>query len=147
VEVSTIVVGTDGSKTAENAVIAAGELAEAFHSEVHVLAASRPPNAAEADEIRAQLPEEFRLSYDPYGGADVALDSAERLLAERQVPVHRHNPTGDAASAILDLADEIDADLVVVGSRGLGRTLRVLRGSVSTKVMQHADRNVLIVHD
>ncbi len=146
-EVSTIVVGTDGSKTAESAVLAAGELAGAFHGEIHVVSAARPLNAAEATEIRAQLPEEFRLNYDPYGGADVALDSAENLLAERKVAVHRHTATGDAASAILDLADEVDADLIVLGSRGLGRTMRFLRGSVSTKVMHHADRNVLIVHD
>lgn len=146
-KVSTIVVGTDGSKTAESAVMAAGEVADAFHSEVHVVSANRSPNAAEAAQIRAQLPEEFRFNYDPYGEADVALDSAEHLLAEHHLEVHRHPTAGDPASAILDLAEEVDADLIVVGSRGLGRTLRFLHGSVSSKVMQHADRNVLIVHD
>ena len=115
--------------------------------DVHVVSAARPLNAAEATEIRMQLPEEFQLNYDPYGSADVALDSAEHLLAERDVTVHRHSTSGDPASAILDLADDVDADLIVVGSRGHGRTLRFLRGSVSTKVMHHADRNVLIVHD
>ncbi|MEO1065026.1 MAG: universal stress protein [Actinomycetota bacterium] len=146
-QVSTIVVGTDGSKTAESAVLAAGEVADAFRSEVHVVCANRSPNAAEALELREQLPEEFRFNYDPYGGAEVALDSAEHLLAEHQLEVHRHSASGDPASAILDLADDVDADLIVVGSRGHGRTLRFLRGSVSTKVMHHADRNVLVVHD
>ena len=146
-QVSTIVVGTDGSKTAENAVMTAGEVAEKFHSEVHVVTASRAPSAAEVDQIRSHLPDEFRLSYDPYNNSDFVLDSAAQLLAEHDVDVQRHSLTGDAASAILDLADDVDADLIVVGSRGHGRTLRFLRGSVSTKVMHHADRDVLIVHD
>ena len=57
-----------------------------------------------------------------------------------------HLVEDDPASAILDTADDVEADLVVVGSRGLGRATRFLRGSVSSKVASHAKRSVLVVH-
>ncbi|RVH85207.1 universal stress protein, partial [Sinorhizobium medicae] len=52
---------------------------------------------------------------------------------------------GDYAETILAVADEVDADLIVVGSRGLGGLRGLLVGSVSQKVVQHADCSVLVV--
>lgn len=144
---STIVVGTDGSNGADAALEAAAEIAEAFDSEVHVIAARRNPHPGDVALIRAELPEEFRASYDPTATDRTMLDDAVRHVASHDVKVHSHACSGDAASAILDVADDVDADLIVVGSRGLGATMRFLRGSVSTKVMHHADRDVLVVHD
>ena len=60
----------------------------------------------------------------------------------------RHESSHGAAEAILDVATEVDADLIIVGARGLGALGRFIRGSVSTKVAHHAPCNVLIVeHD
>ena len=58
-----------------------------------------------------------------------------------------HLVEDDAASALLALADDTDADLIVVGSRGLGRAARFLRGSVSSRIANHADRSVMIVKE
>nr|WP_273545378.1 universal stress protein [Sinorhizobium medicae] len=52
---------------------------------------------------------------------------------------------GDYAETILGVADEVDADLIVVGSRGLGGLRGLLVGSVSQKVVQHSDCSVLVV--
>jgi nucleotide-binding universal stress UspA family protein len=59
--------------------------------------------------------------------------------------VRTHTPVGDPARALLELA--ATADLLVVGSRGLGAVRRVLLGSVSEKVLQHAPCPVLIVRE
>ena len=144
---STIVVGTDGSRGAEAAVEAAAEIAEAFDGEVHVIMARRTVQPGDVALVRAELPEEFRLAYDPTEADRTRLDDAAHRVVKHGVAVHSHVSNGDPAAAILDLADDVDADLIVVGSRGQGATMRFLRGSVSTKVMHHADRNVLIVHD
>ena len=52
----------------------------------------------------------------------------------------------DPASAILDVAEKVEADLIVVGSRGLGRASRFVRGSVSAKVANHAHTSFLVLH-
>jgi len=52
---------------------------------------------------------------------------------------------GDPAAAIVEYADKIGADLVVTGSRGLSSIKRVLLGSVSTGIVNHAKRPVLVV--
>ena len=58
-----------------------------------------------------------------------------------------HVVPDDPATAILDVADREGAELVVVGSRGLGGMKRFLRGSVSARVAAHAPMSVLIVHE
>ena len=68
------------------------------------------------------------------------------MLDERGVNHKGHFVDEDPASAILDVADKVDADLIVVGSRGLGRASRLVRGSVSSKIANHAQRSFLVVH-
>lgn len=73
------------------------------------------------------------------------LAEAVALLAERQVeavPVERR---GEAATMIIEEAEKQDADLIVIGTRGLNAAQRWLLGSVSTKVVQHAPCDVLVV--
>lgn len=53
---------------------------------------------------------------------------------------------GDYADGILDTAEDIGADLIVLGRRGLGRIRALILGSVSNKVMQNAACSVLVVH-
>jgi nucleotide-binding universal stress UspA family protein len=53
---------------------------------------------------------------------------------------------GDPASAILDVAEEVNADLVVVGNRGMEGGKRFLLGGVRMKVSDHCPRHLLIVH-
>lgn len=147
-ERNTIVVGYDGSKNARDALEeAAGLIADG--GTVHVVTAYRPPSAGETARMWNQLPEEFRLTWDPLAEPQAREAEALALLEERGVDGAGHLVDDDPASAILDVADETDADLVVVGSRGLGRARRVLRGSVSSKVASHAKASLLVVraHD
>jgi nucleotide-binding universal stress UspA family protein len=73
------------------------------------------------------------------------LDEAKAFLAERGVQADVVLGQGDPATVITDLARERDADLIVVGRRGLNPIERVLLGSVSSKVVHRADRDVLVV--
>ena len=141
-----IIVGTDGSPEALDAVQRAGELAAAGGiPAVHVVTACRPFSAVDLARIAAELPAEFRDKVGTHLPAHDHLDSAERVLSPMDVQVVRHQLPGDAASVILDLADDVDADLIVVGARGLGAVARYLRGSVSTRVAHHAPCDVLVV--
>ncbi len=141
-----IVVGTDGSPEALDAVHRAGELAASGGAgAVHVVTACRPFSAADLSRIAAELPAEFRDTVGTHLPAHDRFDAAERVLAPMDVRVVPHELTGDAASAILDLAAEVDADLIVVGARGLGAVGRLLRGSVSTQVTHQAPCDVLVV--
>lgn len=145
---STIVVGTDDSPTARRAVQAAGEFAQRYEiGTVHVVCGYQPLSEAELSYLAHDLPEEFRqgLAADQTGLAQ--LGAAERLLKRMGVRAVTHLVPASGAEAILDVADDVGADLVVVGSRGHGMGKRLLRGSVSTKVVHHAPCSVLVVHD
>jgi nucleotide-binding universal stress UspA family protein len=73
------------------------------------------------------------------------LEEAEAFLAEAGIEARAVAGIGDPADAIVDEAGEWGADLIVVGTRGLGGARRLLLGSVSTKVVHHAPCDVLVV--
>ena len=145
----TIVVGTDGSDRSLDAVRRAGDLARlAGVDAVHVVAACEPISVAEVRRIEAELPAEFRDLVTPHLTAVGRFTEAKATLAQSGVDVVEHEVNGDPASAILDVAKSVGADLIVVGARGLGALQRFVRGSVSTRVAQHSPCDVLIVeHD
>jgi nucleotide-binding universal stress UspA family protein len=76
-----------------------------------------------------------------------SLDDALELAEQRGVSALTRLLVGGAARRIIDYANEIDADLIVVGSRGLGPVGGTLLGSVSRKVLHDAKRPVLIVRE
>lgn len=142
-----IVVGTDDSPNAHAAVRTAGELAQRYGAgPVHVVTGYRPISQHELDRLVHELPEEFRevMSSDQIGVT--AASAAVHELQAMGIEVESHVVPASGAEAILDVAAEIGADLVVVGSHGYGAGQRLLRGSVSTKVAHHAPCSVLIVH-
>lgn len=141
----TVVVGYDGSGDARRAVEAAADLTAAGGT-VHVVVAYKPLSSAETAHLWHELPEEFKSTFDPLVAPRNHLADAEALVTARGVAVTGHVVDDQPATAILETADAVDADLVVVGSRGLGRAARFLRGSVSTRVAGNSHRNVLIVH-
>lgn len=143
---STIVVGTDGSPDAERALRAAAELAKLEGATaIHVVAAYTPLSPTELHDLVADLPEEFRDVFHTSMAAEARLGSATAILRSAGVEAMGRPVAGDPTDAILDVAEEQDADLIVVGSRGLGAAKRLLHGSVSTKVMHHAPCAVLVV--
>jgi nucleotide-binding universal stress UspA family protein len=145
---SNIVVGTDGSDHALEAVRRAGELAQASESaSVHIVYAVAP----QAEYTVRAVPEGDGIVGEataPGSPGEKHIGAAKAALAPHGVAVTSHIAAGRPSGVILDVADEVDADLIVVGARGLGALGRFVRGSVSTRIAHHATCDVLIVeHD
>ena len=77
--------------------------------------------------------------------AQVDAVAMAEALGDVGIPTTPHVRSGDAAAQILDAASELDSDLIVTGSRGLGQLERLLLGSVARNVLVHAGCSVLIV--
>lgn len=146
---TTIVVGTDGSAQALAAVRRAGEVAKASGIEaIHVVAACHAYSEAELQRIEAELPKEFHDLISVHMRAIDRFNEARDELRTAGVAIIEHEAAIGPARAILEVAEEVGADLVVVGARGIGAIERFVRGSVSTRVAHHSPCDVLIVeHD
>ena len=132
----TIVVGTDGSETADRAVARAAQLAEQCGAMLHVVSAYAPAAARVGTDAA-----EFTISSD--FKADAVLSKTSDL-APSSVEVKTHAPNGDPADALLEVARREGADVIVLGSRGMHGARRLL-GSVPNKVSHHAPCDVLIM--
>ena len=142
----TVVVGYDGSMDARRALSAAMDHV-ADDGIVHLVTAFDQPSRHEIAQVIERLPDEFRFNYNVDATPRGYLRDAEKALESRGVRHHGHFVDDDAASAILDIADDVGADLIVIGTRGLGRVERFLRGSVSARVANHARTSLMMVHD
>jgi nucleotide-binding universal stress UspA family protein len=76
---------------------------------------------------------------------DAILWEASEMAAGRELKIETHARQGDPADALLDVAEERDADLIVVGNKGMTGAKRFLLGSVPNKVSHHAPCSVLII--
>jgi nucleotide-binding universal stress UspA family protein len=131
----TVVVGADASDTAAEAVRQAIELVKLTGGRLHIVSAYKP--------------QQFSTS----GGEESSLDSgdlAESVLADHGsraraagIDVEVHAKSGPPADVICDVATEVNADLIVVGNKGMIGMRRVL-GSVPNSVAHHAPCSVLI---
>jgi nucleotide-binding universal stress UspA family protein len=142
---ASIVVGTDGSETADEAVKEAMELAKAVGAKVHLVSAFEPVGGQRLREERQQIPEDMQWMVNPREDVDNTLSEAEAQLKEAGVDVAVFARQGDPADAILDVAEEQDADLIVVGNKGMTGAKRFLLGSVPNKVSHHAPCSVMII--
>jgi nucleotide-binding universal stress UspA family protein len=130
-----IVVGYDGSDGAKRALERAIALA-GDDGRITVVAAAET-------HIRTGITEGGHLDPSEFERRRSDLEEVERLLAERGVAAETVPAQGDPGDVILSTAK--DADLVVVGSRGLNPFQRLLLGSVSSKVVHRAECDVLVV--
>jgi len=140
-----IVVGTDGSDTAAEAVRQASELAKAVGAKVHLVSAYTPVPDTRLRQERQEAPEEIQWSINPREDVEETLRLAEEKVAKVGVNVETHSREGDPADAILDVAEEKNADLVMVGNRGMTGAARFLLGSVPNKISHHSPCSVLII--
>ncbi len=140
-----IVVGTDGSQTAGEAVRQATELAKLTGAKVHVVSAYESVGSARLREERARVPEDMQWMVNPRDDAEEALRAAADRLREAGVDVATYARQGDPADAILDVAEEQRADTIVVGNKGMSGAKRFLLGSVPNKVSHHAPCTVVII--
>jgi nucleotide-binding universal stress UspA family protein len=140
-----IVVGTDGSETANEAVRQATELAKAVGSSIDLVSAYEPVSSARLREEAQQVPKDMEWMVNPREDVDATLKAAGEQIEEAGVEVHTHAREGDPADAILDVAEEQKADLIVVGNKGMTGAKRFLLGSVPNKVSHHAPCSVMII--
>jgi nucleotide-binding universal stress UspA family protein len=139
-----ILLATDGSEQAELAALRAVDLADATDSELHLVHVGVVPT--------------FLKSYPGtlgyYGKLYEEIEEVSRELLRKQslrvkaaggTVAGTHLRMGEVALEIVALAEELQADLIVMGSRGLGGVRRALMGSVSDSVVRHAHCPVLVV--
>ena len=139
-----ILLATDGSPHAEQAERKAVKLAESTGARLHVVVVGRTFSQAAFNEFYA----------DTEAGREAIRREAQDLLDERRSKIEEVGGTGAVShlkfgerrdEAIIHLAEDIDADLIVIGSRGLGGLRRALMGSVADSVVRHAHCPVLVV--
>ena len=140
-----IVVGTDGSETANSAVTQAIDLAKAVGAKVQLVSAYEPVSDSRLRQESKQAPEDLQWMINPREDVDNTLSEASDQAKEAGVDVHIHARQGDPADAILDVAEETNADLIIVGNKGMTGAKRFLLGSVPNKVSHHAPCSVLII--
>jgi nucleotide-binding universal stress UspA family protein len=140
-----IVVGTDGSETAGKAVDAAVELAALSGATLEVVSAYEPVSNQRLRREAREIPADMEWMIHRRAEVDATLHHAVERAAAAGVAVREHAREGDAADAILDVAEELGADLIVVGNKGMTGAKRFLLGSVPNKVSHHAPCAVLIV--
>jgi len=138
----TIVVGTDGGSRSRQAVEAAAQLARTHGATLHLVHAFRST-------LQMAGVSDVALGLAATTDADVETAARERLgaLADglgRGLEVQTYCICQQAAAAILSVAENVDADLIVVGNRGMAGARRVL-GSVPNSVAHSAKCAVLIV--
>lgn len=140
-----IVVGTDGSDTAAQAVRQAVDLAGAVGAKLDLVSAYSPVSQQRLSEERRQAPEDLQWAINPREDVDATLAAAAAVAREAGVAVDVYPRQGDPADAILDVAEEQEADLIIVGNKGMTGAKRFLLGSVPNKVSHHAPCSVLII--
>jgi nucleotide-binding universal stress UspA family protein len=140
-----IVVGTDGSATASEAVRQAVELAKDVGARIELVSAYEPVSGARLRSELRQVPEDLQWMVNLREDVDATLEEAAEIARNAGVKVEVYARQGDPADAILDVAEETDADLIVVGNKGMTGAKRFLLGSVPNKISHHAPCSVLII--
>ena len=136
-----ILLATDGSPHAELAALKAVDLAESTGARLHVVAVGRTFPAAVYDVYTEAGSEDLRRE------AQTILDEQVRKIEEAggTVAIAHLKMNERRDEAIVHLAEEIGADLIVMGSRGFGGLKRALLGNVADSVVRHAHCPVLVV--
>jgi nucleotide-binding universal stress UspA family protein len=142
---ASIVVGTDGSETAREAVRQAVALAAELGARLQIVSAYEPVPAGRLRQEAQQVPEDLQWMINPREDVDSTLRDAAEVAREGGVEAATYARQGDPADAILDVAEEQGADLIVVGNKGMTGARRFLLGSVPNRVSHHAPCSVLII--
>lgn len=137
---SNILLGVDGSEHALSAAKTAGDLARAMNAEILRIVVAYDPVPPYLGEPNLQAAISGRMNE-----AESVIEKAIQAVGEIPGEVHTEILEGPPAEAILEVASTRNSDLIVMGSRGLGRLAGALLGSQSQKVVRHAKCPVLII--
>jgi nucleotide-binding universal stress UspA family protein len=141
-----IVVGTDGSDSAREAVRQAVELAARLGARLDVVSAYEPmPGARLRDGEARPSANDPEWQLNLRDEVDATLRAAAEAAQAAGVGAHVHAREGDPADAILDVAEEQGSELIVIGNRGRTGARRFLLGSVPNRVSHFAPCSVLII--
>ena len=140
-----VLVGTDGSETASEAVRHAARLAGAFGARLTVVSAYSPEPDKTA-RTQAEVPAELQWQVTDSAMATERAEAARALARDEGAgDVAVYVEAGDPADVVLSTADLRGADVIVVGSKGMTSATRFLLGSVPNKISHHAPCDVIIV--
>jgi nucleotide-binding universal stress UspA family protein len=140
-----IVVGTDGSETAAEAVRQAVDLAKLAGARLSIVSAYAPISGRRVKGEQQGAPADVHHEIGPREDVNLVLDAAAAEAKKEGIEVQTHPVEADPADAILNVAEEVKADLIVVGNKGMTGTRRFLLGSVPNNVSHHARCSVIIV--
>lgn len=140
-----IVVGTDGSQTASEAVRQAVEVAKLSGAKLSIVSAYEPVSRRRVEGEQLQAPADVQHEINPREDVNLVLEAAAAVARQEGVEVRTHPVEDDPADALLNVAEETDADLIVVGNKGMTGARRFLLGSVPNNVSHHAPCSVMIV--
>ena len=140
-----IVVGTDGSETAAEAVRQAAEMARLTGATLSLVSAYQPASGRRVQAEQAEAPADVQYEIGPREDVNLILDAAAADAKAQGLEVQTHPVEADHADAILNVAEETKADLIVDGNKGMTGARRYLLGSVPNNVSHHAPCSVMIV--
>ena len=143
--IRSIVVGTDGSDTAVEAVRQATELASSVAARIYLVCAYEAVPESRLRAERLEVPQDLQWMINPREDVERLLEDEAEAMRGAGIEVETLAREGDPADAILDVAEQRDADLIVVGNKGMTGAKRFLLGSVPNKVSHHAPCSVLII--
>ena len=133
--------GSEGSALAlQRALAMRAELRDPTTMDLHLVNVQPPMSA----DVSTFVDDKTREEYHREQG-DKAIESTRKLLEAAGIPYQAHQHVGDPGIGIAAVADSIDADLIIVGSRGLSAAAGALLGSVAQSTLNHARLPVLIV--
>jgi nucleotide-binding universal stress UspA family protein len=149
-----MLLATDASKEAELAARSAVELADKTGSELHVVhvldvtswhLAYPGASGFDGPELQDPVLEEDLRRISEQRAGELLNAEAEKIRSVGGTPAQMYLREGVAPQEIVDLAEELEVGLIVLGSRGRGGIRRALMGSVSDSVVRHAHCPVFVV--
>lgn len=136
-----ILVAIDGSNNSQRAALEAKRYGECAGGEITLLTVTKPLSATYYGNIELSKVDNENIE----NSKQEILNNALKEFIDYPYKVRTKLRKGNAADEILNEAEDGEYDLIVMGSRGLGAFSRTILGSVSNKVLNHADTNVLTI--
>lgn len=137
-----ILVTVDGSKNSKRALSEARRYAEIAGAEIVILTVME--NNFNFPIALSKESKETQMDIQKKAAEDI-LDEALKFFDDYDGVVHTKVRSGDPANQVLKEAEESKINLIIMGSRGLGAFSRTFLGSVSNKVLNYSDSDVLII--